>query len=188
MTPDDPRHGTNAGYMAHMFAKNEPCRPCKDAHSAYQKQLRTRRYLNRVDRLTVPARGVHRRLQALARMGWTWGEINRRLGHAEGVNRVSRLLASDKVHVTTFRKVDALYRELHMKPGPSELSRQRAIAKGWAPPLAWDDIDADPAPLDVKRCKSGRHILDESKDARGMCRLCKNEYQRAHYAKRKAAA
>lgn len=35
MTPDDPRHGTNAGYSAHHTDGTPPCFPCKVAKSNY---------------------------------------------------------------------------------------------------------------------------------------------------------
>jgi hypothetical protein len=31
-------HGTNTGYQRHLAARAPPCRPCKDAHTAYNHQ------------------------------------------------------------------------------------------------------------------------------------------------------
>jgi hypothetical protein len=36
-------HGTQSGFRAHMYRKEKPCRPCLDAHNAYQKQYRASR-------------------------------------------------------------------------------------------------------------------------------------------------
>lgn len=38
MTPDDPRHGTYAGYMAHYreAGVNSVCDPCRQAKNVYQ--------------------------------------------------------------------------------------------------------------------------------------------------------
>jgi len=36
------RYGTNTGYQQHMLAKTPPCQPCKDAHTAYQRDYRQR--------------------------------------------------------------------------------------------------------------------------------------------------
>lgn len=40
MSPDDPRHGSNKGYMVHYRAKEKACDPCRDAHTAYRRQSR----------------------------------------------------------------------------------------------------------------------------------------------------
>lgn len=37
MSPDDPRHGTHAGYRAHQRAKSKPCTPCKTARRDYER-------------------------------------------------------------------------------------------------------------------------------------------------------
>ena len=34
MSPDDPRHGTTAGYQAHRRAKESACDPCRQAQAA----------------------------------------------------------------------------------------------------------------------------------------------------------
>jgi hypothetical protein len=142
VTPDDPRHGTNAGYIAHFLdgEKTEPCLPCRGAHARYAKQLRNKRYVNRADRLRTSATPTRRRLQALAAIGWPWAELNERLGYGPRTQRISGLLVAEHVHVDMERRVAALYEELHMTKGPSSMTRQRAVKKGWAPPMAWDNI------------------------------------------------
>lgn len=40
MTPDDPRHGSHGGYLAHNRLGEDACQPCLDAHAAYVKQWR----------------------------------------------------------------------------------------------------------------------------------------------------
>jgi hypothetical protein len=56
------------------------------------------------------------------------------------------------------RQVAALYDDLSMTPPPETNQRERIAAsrsrnfarqRGWAPPLAWDDIDNDEAPATV---------------------------------------
>lgn len=42
MTPDDPRHGHHAGYMAHRAAHEDPCDPCATAHRRYTKLAKIR--------------------------------------------------------------------------------------------------------------------------------------------------
>jgi hypothetical protein len=41
----------------------------------------------------------------------------------------------------TVNDIDALFRELSMTPGPSAITRRRALRFGWLPPLAWTNID-----------------------------------------------
>lgn len=117
--------------------------------AAYTKQ----QYLLRVDRLMVPTLGATRRLQALAALGWTALELGERLGVSG--TRVGHLQAGKYpvLHRSTAGRVAALYDELSMQvpADPEETprhvvrvhARQRRMAasKGWAPPLAWDDID-----------------------------------------------
>ena len=43
MNPDDPRHGTPAGYQAHRKAGETPCRTCKDAQNVYMARYRAQR-------------------------------------------------------------------------------------------------------------------------------------------------
>ena len=42
MSAHDPRHGSNAGYLAHYKGDHPtpPCRPCKDARAAYNRERR----------------------------------------------------------------------------------------------------------------------------------------------------
>ena len=40
---DGPRHGTNAGYHAHVRHGERPCTRCCDAHAQYMRELRQRR-------------------------------------------------------------------------------------------------------------------------------------------------
>lgn len=120
-------------------------------HRSYMK----RRYLARGERMTVPAIGTTRRLQALFALGWTSTDLaarlgvgNARIGHLATDGRQQRVLR------TTAAQVAALYDELCMTipqdpdilPSPRHCrvhDRQRRIAvrNGWVPPLAWDDID-----------------------------------------------
>lgn len=91
----------------------------------------------------VPNTGTRRRIQALIALGWRHSDMHERCGitthvalHQKG-NWVTR---------TTHDAIRSLYADLCMTPGPSTASRGRAARLGYAPPLAWDDIDHDPAP------------------------------------------
>lgn len=88
---------------------------------------------------TIPAIGTIRRLQALAAMGWPFTMIGPMLGHHE--RYPSQLMRRTVVLSSTAAKVDEVYRELAMKPGPSDWVRTVARGKGWQTAFAWDDID-----------------------------------------------
>jgi hypothetical protein len=130
-----PGHGTPARYNT----ADCRCEPCKAAHIRQQKRYRMRRLTEDVK---VPRTGTRRRLQALAAIGWTSTDLAVRLG-------VDRTAVSENMRyegpvlVTTAARTRALYDELSMTPGPSAIARARALAKGWAPPLAWDDDTID---------------------------------------------
>jgi transcriptional regulator with XRE-family HTH domain len=90
--------------------------------------------------------GAARRLQALAALGWSAREISRRTGIWPD-NLVAIRLGKRK-HIVRPEIIDRIinvYDELHMTiPPPSPVaSRMRSLAAGygWAPPMAWDDID-----------------------------------------------
>ncbi len=93
----------------------------------------------------VDATGTTRRLRALVALGWPRKHLERRLGLS---SRTAWLLTAaprvqDQVTVGTRDAVRALYDELSLSvPGPSRAAtraRNLAVARGWPPPLAWDD-------------------------------------------------
>lgn len=90
----------------------------------------------------VDATGTRRRIQALMALGWPQALIGAELGVKQ--RAVSNWLARQYVTARNAKAVADLYDRLSMTPGPSEITRSRALARGWVPPLAWDDID-DPA-------------------------------------------
>lgn len=89
--------------------------------------------------------GTRRRLQALAALGWSLGEIGRRMGCT--VEAVMHLRTWDgRMLAQTAAKVSAIYEELsHQVPSGRYATRARNHAKrrGWAPPLAWDEGEID---------------------------------------------
>lgn len=101
----------------------------------------------------VPAEGTRRRLQALACLGWSAPAV----ATAAGVSlpTVHRISSSATVRVIVRNAIAAAYERLWDQEPPAETTAQRrsrtftlhaAHAAGWAPPLAWDDIDTDPEP------------------------------------------
>lgn len=85
--------------------------------------------------------GTGRRLEGLAVLGWSWAELDAKLGlpaHTLAFRRSRR-----RVSAAYARQVRDLYDRLSMRLGPSAHARNRARAKGWIPPLAWDEDDID---------------------------------------------
>lgn len=147
MTPDDPRHGTTPGYHAGC---RELC--CRRAIARYEKG---RRLTNLRGGRAVPALGIQRRIQALMCLGWTSTEIATEAGYAHR-NYALRVLHGQKgkpanwLERKTADRFTAAYDVLSMRVPPAGSLRGRtirhALRNGYAPPLAWDCIDTDPAP------------------------------------------
>ena len=142
-------HGTTSTYGAGCR-----CEPCTRARMRYEKRRRValaragapqsdrgRWLIGRV--YTRPLVGVERRLRGLARMGYRAADI----GAETGINptQLHRYMGGvgDAVFVGTHDAIVEAYDRLCMTPGPSAVARRRAEAKGWAPPLAWDDNTID---------------------------------------------
>ena len=88
---------------------------------------------------TVPSIGAQRRVQALMTLGWTKQELE-----AAGIPSTQLVTRPrSQVSVEGWRQVKDVYEELSMTRGPSELTRSRAIARGYPPPLAWDEDTLD---------------------------------------------
>lgn len=141
MTPDDKRHGTNAGHVAGC---RDDC--CRVAHNAYRRSLWRKRYAQRVARLYVDATPTHRRLHALQALGWRYIDIDREMGHLTsdpGSTRTHNYVHQSRIHLDNARLVAEVYDRLCMTLGPSARLRTLAIKKGWAPPLAWSDSTLD---------------------------------------------
>lgn len=103
----------------------------------------------------VAVTGTRRRLQALHALGYTWRHLADETGYSlTGLKGV----IYGREHVVEARnaqRVREVYDRLSMTiPVGSDSHARGAILKaqrnaarrGWPPPLAWDDIDRDPAP------------------------------------------
>ncbi len=102
------------------------------------------------DRARIDGTGTRRRLQALAALGWSQSRLADRLGMAK--TNVGIAMHADGVRADTARKVRRLYDDLWNQLPPQATSRDRAaadqvrdraLAAGWLPPLAWDDDELD---------------------------------------------
>lgn len=144
MTPDDPRHGQNRGYVAGC---RDSC--CRQAHMVEMKRYRL------TGKRKVPAFGAQRRVQALVAIGWPTAQLCEHLGRDR--NYLLKVFRVDQIQATTHRTVAALYEELSMtvpadEPGVTNSAHKRARLwaqrNGWHKPLDWNDIDdptEDPA-------------------------------------------
>lgn len=123
--------------------------------------------------VTVDATGTHRRLQALVTIGWSQSRIGERLGFEP--SNFNRVIHQPRVHADTARKVRDLYEELWNQPQEGTDHRSRisvnrsksyAKARGWLPPLAWDDETIDdpgtqPAFLEESVLVHGSERIDD---------------------------
>lgn len=153
MSPNDPRHGTTAGYSAHRAEGEATCERCKAAAARYfaRRQMAT----SRGQTYTVPALGSLRRIRALVAIGWSMEHQAAYLGvKKQAVQNFAVKSPDTLIRIATAAKYAELYERLQGTPGPSARARSVAKARGWAPPLAWDDID-DPneQPTGHKVCK-----------------------------------
>jgi hypothetical protein len=164
MTPDDPRHGTNAGYGAGC---RETC--CRDATNRYHKRLVLDH--ERGVRRLVDVTGTRRRIEALMALGYSGQKIAEAIGGQCGSEDV-RQYRSQRVHVNlrTAEAVKRVYELLCMtlpvgETGPERqiISRTRAYARrqGFRPPLAWNNIDDPAARPEIGSSARPKDSLDE---------------------------
>jgi lambda repressor-like predicted transcriptional regulator len=110
----------------------------------------------------VPSLGTIRRIRALSRLGWAMRDIERVSGVKLHTLREISSAEPPHVKVSNAEGVAAAYAELCMALPPSGRTasqvRSKAAAKGWPPPLAFDDID-DPTthPSGVLTSKTRDH-------------------------------
>jgi transcriptional regulator with XRE-family HTH domain len=114
--------------------------------AAIHQRYKKRRYAARGASLQIPATGTRRRLQALARLGYTGTDIATHLGVSPA--RVSQLMRGNRsgkyVMVETAAAVAGVFEQLCMtipQGWTHDRARRQAEANGWPPPLAWNNID-----------------------------------------------
>lgn len=114
-------------------------------------------------------RGTRRRLQALARCGWTTTAIARRVDVSPHV--LAPLYTSKRVIARSARLVVTIYDALWDKQPPLSTPTERAMAARtrdrakrlhWHGPLAWDDIDTDPTPITAPRVNEPDDVAVEA--------------------------
>lgn len=141
MNPDDPRHGTVAGHIAHQREDGNYCLPCITAKARYDKRRKWDAANGRG--YTVPSLGARRRIEALQALGWSRQRIAEEAGWTSS-GALRYVTRSETMTRATHDRIADAYERLCMKyPDTQGAARARTWAKrhGHAPPLAWDDID-----------------------------------------------
>lgn len=100
---------------------------------------------------TVSALGASRRVQSLYAIGWGDASQASHLRVGAETVRMWRLgeVRRGRIGVANYRRVCALYRQLHSRPGPDIDAVQDARERGYPPPICWND-DGD---IDSPLCK-----------------------------------
>ncbi len=138
----------------HTHGKNSTCRSlhgcicaeCKEAAAASQRRAY---WANKTGvPLMVASLGAHRRIRALQCLGWSASMIAERAGKSE--SWVGAILRAKRITPATHATVDEIFRALQFtipqartKNAKAAVTKTRryAASAGWAPPLAYDDID-----------------------------------------------
>ena len=128
-----PSHGTTA-----IYRRGCRCDRCRAANTRYDQYRRLDLLQGRTR--TIDATGTIRRIEALQRLGWSMQAIADRSGY-RSLQAIKRITERDRLTLATAERIDAAFEALCMIVGPSTAARNAAIRKGYAPPLAWDNID-----------------------------------------------
>lgn len=133
MSCEASRHGTWVAAQKHGCA----CAEAVEALRVYRKRSRDGRLVPRL----VNVLGSQRRLRALMAIGHSEGDLAAALGWTR--RAVSGLVSGehDLTRASKAQAVSNLYERLCTTAGDSRRARSWAQRRGWAPPLAWDDID-----------------------------------------------
>lgn len=147
--PRTHKHGTtHTCYNIHGCR----CSRCVTAKSAHRRPYEWETRRRRGQDVWVPAAGTVRRLRSLAVMGWSISAIASETGLFHRSLGKVREGSRERVHLSTYQAVAAIYERLSMTRNQTREGRITATvaaAHGWLPPLAWDDIDRDQHPKGV---------------------------------------
>lgn len=107
---------------------------------------------NGAEPVMIDAEPSRRRLQAMAALGWT----SARIAEASSIPEMTVKRILQGRHDSVYRRTDNAVRTFYdafsgtVPHGrPAVRARTLASRNGWAPPLAWDDIDNDTNPADL---------------------------------------
>ena len=153
------------------------CSDCLRAKRIYDKsgQLAKRR---------IDATGARRRIQALSAIGWPMHWLDEKLGRKHSY--CSKLTKQRWIGPRVSRRIRALYEELWDKRPPHASPRDRysirrtrseAAAKGWAPPMAWDDIDDPSEEPSSPKLTREEELAGQLEDIQMLLETCDTTYQ-----------
>lgn len=138
------QHGTITCYIQHRCH----CQPCRDANSARARQDRRQKAYGTYQRRYESVVPTQRRLQALARIGWSAVKVA--AGTGMSVEVTQRILAADRGLITASNaaKVRRFYTAHENTPAPQTTRGERisavrtiraATRNGWLAPAWWDE-------------------------------------------------
>ncbi|EYR64642.1 hypothetical protein N866_07055 [Actinotalea ferrariae CF5-4] len=125
----------------------------------------------------LPATGAVRRVQALLALGHSHATITAAMpGPHQSLDVMGtrqRWVFRDMHHA-----VVAAYERLSMTPGRSRITRTRALAKGYVPPLAWDDDTIDDPTVAPYRPTPDEPLVDVDVDHAALARALAGDLPR----------
>ncbi|MGA4726270.1 hypothetical protein ACPB67_02520 [Micromonospora taraxaci] len=152
-SPDCPvnRHHT---YSAYRHGCRSP--QARDDFRLYYKRRRE----GRAEPRRIDGTGTRRRIQAL----WAIGHASTTIGHAAGDMsgfNIQRLATRRYVSRGSLNAIRLAYQRLSLQTGTSIVTRKRAAAAGYAPPLAWDDDTIDDPNAQPQLGDPDADVIDE---------------------------
>lgn len=161
--PPDHKHGET---LTCRYTHKCSCADCLIAARDYGYWRRHMLAAGRTDVFDslIPARGVRRRIEALMAIGWSQSALAAHVGHRQVV--ITQWLRNEFVQRSTHIRVAEVYERLSVMTPPTDTKSQRmsvnrtlalARRRGYAPPLAWDDIDNDHGPAET----TGEDVVDD---------------------------
>lgn len=122
----------------------------------------------------IGAEPTRRRLRALACMGYGLDTLAVETStNASTLGMIRR--GNERVGAAIALRVSDAYDRLHMIPGPCGQAREGARARGWAPPLAWnniDDPDEDPTDWEYVPANRAELLIDLDRRRAGISEVC----------------
>ena len=147
--PDHKHDATGTCFNQHGCG----CYPCVEGRRIYQEARYKAVAYGRWDGAkSVDGRGTRRRLQALAFMGWPSQLIAAEVGTSP--SHVRKLARCESLSPSSAKRVAAAYARIwaaEPSGGRRKYVANMARREGWVGPMAWDDIDNDPEPVEVER-------------------------------------
>lgn len=137
----------------------------------------------------IPALGAHRRIKALAAVGYHYQYLAAAVGHStESRSYTGNFLRNKYTHVKTLEMWDNVYRKLRyvdpLDMGVTKHAKSRTVRRatdlGFPPPSCWDDdtIDrADAFPEWTGACNSQTGVRIHRREGSPVCDACKRARQ-----------